>query len=60
LLEDIGNILIKKKKESFLFASLKGLIAYGVEEEEDLQNAGRGDYDKFQTNLSAEGIPNSI
>jgi len=52
--------LTEKKKERFLFASLKGLIAYGVGEQEDLQNVGRGDYESFTKDLSAEGIPKAI
>jgi len=59
LLEDIGNLLTEKKKERFLFASLKGLIAYGVGEEEDLQNISDDD-EKFARKLSAKGVPDAI
>ena len=59
LLEDIGNRLTEKKKERFLFASLKGLIAYGVGEEEDLQNIS-DNKKEFAERLAAEGIPKAI
>ena len=59
LLEDIGNLLIERKKERFLVASLQGLIAYGVGEEEDLQNISDND-EKFARKLSAKGVPDAI
>jgi len=59
LLKDIGNLLTEKKKERFLFASLKGLIAYGVGEEEDLQNIS-DNKKEFAERLSAKGVPDAI
>ena len=59
LFEDIGKLLTEKKKERFLVASLKGLIAYGVMEEEDLKEISDND-EKFVRKLSAKGIPKVI
>ena len=61
-LEEAGNYLAKEKgeDEEDVIDALCGLIKYKVKKLEHLQNIGRGDYDKFKTDLSAKGVPDSI
>jgi len=56
LLDDIGALLRNRRNHHLMVAYLRGLIAYGVREEEDLQNIS--DNKKvFEEMVSATGVP---
>jgi len=59
LLDEIGVLLGNKRTQHLLVTSRKGLIAYGVGEEEDCRNISDDD-EKFATKSSAEGVPDAI
>ena len=50
----------KKERDSNIMKAVVGLIKYDAITQEKLQNVGRGDYESFKKDLSAEGIPKAI
>jgi len=59
-LSDIKVMLKATNSEAEVSRALFGLIKYDAITQEKLQNVGRGNYDKFKEELSAEGVPKAI